>query len=106
MVDDESRQKAHQDPKKILQDKRRRLKEERLKEKYISRCKHFLESYDRLEYCIKSALSSNGIDELLSICYIFGTSPISPKEIYRVRFPKGNPETLGHSILWTYGFLL
>ena len=103
-IDDETRQVNNQDLKKFLQNKRKRMKIERLKEKYISRCKHFLESYDQLEACLKNVLSSNATDELLSICYIFGTSPISPKEIYRLKLPKGNLETSMAAIPFPHTF--
>ena len=76
-------------PRQLLQLKRKRMKEERLKDKYIQKCKRFLKKYDEIEHCIKSVLSSNSVDELSSICYLFGTSSISPKEVYRIQFPKG-----------------
>ena len=88
-IDNDSTKENSLNPRQILQLKRKRMKEERLKEKYIQKCKRFLKKYEEVEHCIKSVLSSNGVDELSSICYIFGTSTISPKEMYRIQFPKG-----------------
>ena len=88
-VDNDSTKENSLNPRQILQLKRKRMKEERLKEKYIQKCKRFLKNYDEVEHCIKRVLSSNSVDELLSVCYVFGTSSISPKEVYRIQFPKG-----------------
>ena len=87
--DDEARKENFCNAKQFYQDRRRRIREERLKEKYIQKCKRFLNVYDDLEYCIKNILSFSGGNDLLSVSFIFGTSPISPKEIYRLQFPKG-----------------
>ena len=60
-----------------------------MKEKYIQRSNRFLKVFDELEHRIKNVLSLIGGCELLSACFIFGTSPISPRETYRLQFPEG-----------------
>ena len=88
-IDDESRKDNFPTAHHFHQDKRRRIREGRLKEKYIQRCNRFLKLFDDLEHRIKNILSLSAGCELLSVCFIFGTSPISPRETYRLQFPKG-----------------
>ena len=88
-IDDESRKDNFPTAHHFHQDKRRRIREGRLKEKYIQRCNRFLKLFDDLEHRIKNILSLSSGCELLSVCFIFGTSPISPRETYRLQFPKG-----------------
>ena len=88
-IDDESRKDNFPYSHKFHQDKRRRIRDGRLKEKYIQRSNRFLKVFDELEHRIKNVLSLIGGCELLSVCFIFGTSPISPRETYRLQFPKG-----------------
>ena len=95
---EEENKKSHEDSnsmihhydKELHKKNRNRIKSNRLKEKYIKRCMIFLEVYDQLENNIKAEILSRQIDEISSILFIFGTSLVSPKEIYKLQLPTGN----------------
>ena len=70
--------------------KKKKARNDRLRAKFIKRSAAFLELYEKLEYNLRTEAFSYRMDEVHSICYIFGTSLISPKEIYRIQLPAGN----------------
>lgn len=76
---------AHELPR----DRKRRARDARLKTKYIKKSHKFLDIYNKLEYCLSTELMSNRIKDVISICYVFGTSVTSPKELYRIVLPRG-----------------
>ena len=80
----------HQDYIQRSRDRREKIKQTRLKAKYIKRANIFLQQYDQLESNLKAEiLSCRREKEIMSICYLFGASPASPKEVYLLRLPKG-----------------
>ena len=81
---------ANQNKKELLKERRNKIKSNRLKEKYIKRSMTFLEVYEKLEYNLRTEILSHQMDEVESIIFIFGTSLVSPKEIYRLQLPAGN----------------
>ena len=87
---EESCAKGTLDERKLLKDKRNKIKRNRLRARYIKRAMIFLDSYERLECNLRKEILSLHADEILSICYIFGTSLVSPKEVYCMQLPEGN----------------
>ena len=75
--------------KELARLKRKKAKHDMLRAKYIKRSTAFLEFYEKLEYNLRSEAFSHRMDEVISISYIFGTSLILPKEIYRIQLPTG-----------------
>ena len=91
---------AHELPR----DRKRRARAARLKTKYIKKSHKFLDIYNKLEYYLRTELMSNRIKDVISICYVFGTSVASPKELYRIVLPKGKYSTFfSHSWCSKFG---
>jgi len=60
-------------------------KQKRTREKYLKRAGHFAKELAEFQASIVCQL--NVSRDLLSICYLFGASPLHPKEVYEVALP-------------------
>lgn len=85
--------------RQLVRERKDKIRRDKLKEKLIKRAQKALQAYEKVEVCIKNAVlqSENAVSHL---AIIFGISPLAPKEVYLMSWPK-DLSSKNHSALVT-----
>ena len=75
-------------PREAARRRRAAARHKSLGERYIKRATHFIDSFDYLVSSLETEISGDTCGRIACVSVMFGSTPVTPKEVYHVYPPK------------------
>ncbi len=89
---DEQPCEASDNPRAAARQRRERQRRRVLRERYLKRAEKFLLAFDALLRGLEEELAADIQGDISCVSFLFGATPVSPKEVFHVYPPKRDPD--------------